>query len=233
MARAFYAGAEADPVVPDLAYAVPLPPASPPNPSGRPLEVGIAPIAEGDPRLWPTPDPARYARHLAGLAAFAREILASGATVRLFATDGPDHAAASRLHELILQGAPTAGRLVLEPTGTLPALLELLGEVDLVVAARLHAVLLAHVQGRPALALSYERKVATLMKEVGHEEFCLPIGDFEPVRAKELLDRLTHRREELSRGLRADAGRRREQVEAQYDRVFGPRAAAETGDGRG
>ena len=57
--------------------------------------------------------------------------------------------------------------------------------------------------------------------------------NFEPGRAKELLDRLTHRREELSSGLLADAARRREQVEAQYDLVFGPRVAPEAGEGRG
>jgi polysaccharide pyruvyl transferase WcaK-like protein len=188
--------------------------------------VGLAPIAEGDPRLWPHPDPGRYRRHLEGLAGFARKALAAGMIVRLFATDGPDQAAARALHaELAREAGPE--RLALEDSDTLPQLANILGRVDVVVAARLHAVLLAQLLGRPALALSYERKVATLMSDMGQDEFCVPLGDFEPERGFSLLGRLAGRVAELSASLRAQALERRGAVLAQYDRLFTPKREVE------
>src|SRR6185503_16873233 len=64
------AGAAAsDPIVPDLAYGLPLSGAAPP-PRARRL-IGVAPMCYADPRVWPKPDAARYEHHLASMAAIA------------------------------------------------------------------------------------------------------------------------------------------------------------------
>jgi polysaccharide pyruvyl transferase WcaK-like protein len=44
--------------------------------------------------------------------------------------------------------------------------------LDVVVASRLHGVLLAIVSTRPVLALSHERKVRAAMNDAGVSDFC-------------------------------------------------------------
>jgi polysaccharide pyruvyl transferase WcaK-like protein len=101
-----------------------------------------------------------------------------------------------------------------------PQLLELYAEADAVVAARLHGVLLAHVAGTPALALSYERKVRTLMRGMGQDDFCLPIDDLRPEVGHERLRGLLAQRDDIAAAIRRRVEELRTEVESQYDRVF-------------
>ena len=208
------AGAQpGDPIVPDLAYGLPVTlPAHAPSPRGR-LRIGVAPMCYADPRVWPRPDAARYAHHLASMAAIAVRAVQGGHEVAMFGTDRPDAAPVAECHALAagqLTGDERA-RLQIAPVDGVAPLMALLATFDAVVAARFHGVLLAHVVGCPVLAVSHERKVATLMSELGHDAYCAPIDELDPAAASAA----------LAAQIRAAAADYRRRVDAQYDAVFG------------
>jgi polysaccharide pyruvyl transferase WcaK-like protein len=216
------AGARAgDPIVPDLAYGMPV--ALPlPAPRAR-RRIGVAPMCYADPRVWPRPDAARYAHHLASMAAIAARAVRDGHEVAMFGTDRPDAAPVAECHA-IAAGQLTSderARLHVTPVDDVAALMALLATFDAVVAARFHGVLLAHVVGCPVLAVSHERKVATLMSELGHDAYCAPIDELDPAAGAAALAELLARRAALAAQIRAVAADYRRRVDAQYDAVFG------------
>jgi polysaccharide pyruvyl transferase WcaK-like protein len=211
----------ADPIVPDLAYALPFTPAER-APRARQL-IGVAPMCYADPRVWPRPDAARYAHHLQSMAAIAAHAVRAGHEVAMFGTDRPDAAPVAECHA-IAAGQLTGDerpRLRVVPFDQVAALMALLATCDVVVAARFHGVLLAHVVGCPVLAVSHERKVATLMSELGHEAHCAPIDHLDAAAGSAMLDRLLGQREALAAHIREVAAGYRGRIDAQYDAVFG------------
>jgi polysaccharide pyruvyl transferase WcaK-like protein len=215
------AGAAAtDAVVPDLAYGLPLAPA--PQPARARKRIGVAPMCYAEPRLWPEPDAARYARHLETMAAIAVDAVRAGYEVSMFGTDRPDAASVTECHEIAarqLSGDERA-RLRSESVSAVGSLMTLLASCDAVVAARLHGVLLAHVVGCPVLAVAHERKVATLMSELDQDSYCLPIDATDPAKASAALTELLARGEALRAQIRVHAARYRDRVDAQYDALF-------------
>jgi polysaccharide pyruvyl transferase WcaK-like protein len=216
------AGAAAgDPIVPDLAYALPVA-AGAPSPRAR-RRIGVAPMCYADPRVWPVPDATRYARHLQTMAALAVRAVRDGHEVAMFGTDRPDAAPVAECHA-IAAGQLTGDerpRLRVVPVDEVAPLMALLATFDAVVAARFHGVLLAHVVGCPVLAVSHERKVATLMSELGHDAYCAPIDELDVTRAGAMLDQLLAQRDALAAQIRGASAEYRRRIDAQYDAVFG------------
>jgi polysaccharide pyruvyl transferase WcaK-like protein len=213
-----------DPIVPDLAFALPLD-AAPERPASSELAtVGVSPMAFADPRSWPEEDAAKYARHVDSVAALVTRLARAGHPVVLFTSDSPDKLAVddvlARVHGTL--DAADRARISTPETGDLPELIRVLRGVDLVVAARLHGVLLAHVVGRPVLAISHERKVATAMADMNHDEFCFAIDAFDAEAGWQRFLQLARRRAEVAADVRAKVAAFRARVEAQYDQIFGP-----------
>lgn len=207
-----------DPIVPDLAYGLPL--QQQPAPRRERLTVGLSPMAFCDPRQWPVDDAARYRRHVRSFGAIAAGLARQGHEVVLFATDGEPQALEDTRAEAV-QGDPAAAALVrIEPADSVPSLFALLARLDLVVAARLHGVLLSHLALRPTLAIAHERKVRTLMEETGQRELCLDIDALEAPEALERIRKIATDRERLVQQIAASVAERRRQVEDQYDRLF-------------
>ena len=209
----------ADPVVPDLAYALPLrvPPAS----RREALTVGLSPMTAGHPRLSPRPDAARYRRHVESFAALAEKLLSAGQRVLLFSTAG-DTAALADVAAAV--PAELRQRLSTVEPASVEALMAALAGVDLVVAARLHAVLLSHLAGKPVLAAAHERKVRALMDDTGQSRYCVELEQLDASAAAERLREMADGREQLAASIAQAVGRFRERVEAQYDSVFGAAA---------
>ncbi len=139
-----------------------------------------APLRTVAPALWPTADQVQYERYVAELACFVTEILRSGASVTLFSSSPPDDQIFADLHKhLNVALDPTIrGELSASATSTVAELLDVLHTVDLVVASRLHGILLSFLSGKPAIAISYDRKVASLMDELGQALYCVDIRSF-------------------------------------------------------
>ena len=202
-------------VVPDLAYGYPAVPAAPPG--GPTLTVGVSPIAYQDPRVWPIESGETYDAYVARMAEFCGRLLRAGHRILFFATAGADRRTIADVKARL--GA--AGASVLEPaiTSVSEALRELAG-TDCVVASRLHSVVLAHLAGRPALALSYDWKVARLMDDAGQSDVCLElerasVDDISGAFARLTAD-LPGRRAALARTLESW----RPALDRQYDEVL-------------
>jgi polysaccharide pyruvyl transferase WcaK-like protein len=168
-------------VVPDLGFSLSGTSIEPSiKTEGAPLFVGVSPIAYGHAALWPTADQVQHERYLEELAGFVREILRRGVSVTLFSSSPPDDQIFADLLERVELGLDSAsrGRLCARNSETVEELFDVLHAVDLVVASRLHGVMLSFLSGRPAIAISYDRKVTSLMAELGQAEYCLDIHSF-------------------------------------------------------
>jgi polysaccharide pyruvyl transferase WcaK-like protein len=210
------------PVVPDLAYGLPVTWPVAVERSGPPI-VGVSPMAYADPRFWPREDVVRYRRHLASFAHLTGGLVRAGHRVVLFTTDGPDEAPRDELRaEVAAQLGPERSAMVtVATTRTVPELMQTLSQLDLVVSARLHGVLLSHVAGRPVLAIAHERKVATLMGEMNQSQYCYDIDGFDPALGWTRLQELLERRKSVAIDIGARVDEYRRRVEAQYDLIFG------------
>lgn len=210
-----------DLVVPDLAYAYPLRSSAGPKVAG--LTVGISPMAYADPRVWPKKDQNRYRHHVDTLVALVVRLARDGKQVVLFTSDGPDRRSLAEVHaaaDAQLSAAERA-RITVPSYDSVAGLMQVLAGVDVVAAARLHGVLLGHVAGKPALAISHERKVRTLMEDMKHERFCFDIDEFDPEVGWQRLQEIEARRDELTAAVGAATAGYRGRVDAQYDRFFG------------
>jgi polysaccharide pyruvyl transferase WcaK-like protein len=231
-----------DPVVPDLAYGLPIapgdvhgqgaPPPDTPETRLRPLRasrsasvgaIGISPMAYADPRGWPTPDRLRYEAHVASFADLTVRLARAGHDVVLFSTDGQDKPSLDELLERASRelDADARARVRVPQVDGVESLIALLASCEVAVAARLHGVILSHVSGTPALAISHERKVKTLMETMEQTQYCFEIDGFSVDESWPRFLELFERRAAIAADVRARVSGYRKQVEAQYDRVFG------------
>jgi glycosyltransferase involved in cell wall biosynthesis/polysaccharide pyruvyl transferase WcaK-like protein len=216
---------EGDPIVPDLAYALPICPVTPPE--DQRIVVGVSPMNYQHPDFYPAGDISRYEQHVSKMHEVCVTLLRRGHDVVLFTTDASDDVGL----------AAVIGRLEAEPDGlvgcwsvagarTVAELMEMYQRLHVVVASRLHGVLLAHVAHRPVLALAHERKVRTLMHDIGHDRFCFELGEVDDNQLVERLIELIDRRQELSQEIAATATSCRARVERQYLDVFGAQSGS-------
>lgn len=166
------------PVVPDLAFSLPRAQCETGfRVEAAPLRVGVSPIAYCHPGLWPTKDHAQYQQYINEIASFVSKLLQGGASVCLFSSSPPDDQVFTDIYHRLDPGLDPAARIRLSSSAvnTLRDLLDVLRSVDLVVASRLHGLLLSFLSGKSALAISYDRKVKCLMDDLGLAVYCVDI----------------------------------------------------------
>jgi polysaccharide pyruvyl transferase WcaK-like protein len=214
-----------DSVVPDLAYALPVTP-RPPADRER-LVVGVSPMNYQHPDFYPAADATRFELHVAGMHRISRALLERGHDVVLFTTDASDDVGLAEVRRRLEADTTHGdGRWSVSGARTVDELMDAYANFDAVVAARLHGALLAHVAHRPVLALAHERKVRTLMSQIGHERFCFDPADIDRAELDARLDELIASRVVLAQEVAAAGLARRAEVEAQFDEVFGPGPSA-------
>jgi polysaccharide pyruvyl transferase WcaK-like protein len=160
-----------DHVYPDLAFALPVPPAGP----GDPLTVGVGVMA-----YYGTNDDRQqadeiHASYLEKMKRFVRWLADSGHQIRLFGGDNlrddsviQEVLADLRTHRPDLEPMWAAA----EPVKSLEDLMREMAPVGTVVAIRYHNVLCALKLSKPTLSISYAKKHDLLMEEMGLSEFC-------------------------------------------------------------
>ena len=185
-----------DACVPDLAFSLDIPSRLLCQGSRSSARiVAIVPISYGDPKHWPTHAPAAHRFYIENLTTFAHWLIGRGYRILLFVSSGADRAAARTLRERLQERyGPDLLQHVLEPPVTRsPRMLEEISKADLVVASRLHGVLLSHLLRKPVLAISWDRKINTHMDELGQSPYCVNIAraDFQLLRDTFLVSRPT------------------------------------------
>ncbi len=161
-------------LVPDLAFSLRRD-AKPSNVSNATLRVGLSPVHSV---TWTSEDDPHHTAYLRELAGFGRALAEAGHEVVVFPSElKVDAPLAARLADEIRSGlAPEpANRVLTASVDDLDSLLATLADLDIVVASRLHGLILSHVLARPTLAISYHHKVETHMREMGEDEFRVPL----------------------------------------------------------
>jgi polysaccharide pyruvyl transferase WcaK-like protein len=217
-----------DPVCPDLAYAYPCPAVPAQRASilsGERLVVGVSPMAYCDPRFWPLKDEQRHLRYLHQLGLMLRWLLKQRYRVLLFATDNPDTESIRDLQAMSIDDSVDASLLEVlpgPPQQTTEGLMQRICKADLIIASRLHGIILSQLIGIPTLAISYDRKVDVHMNDVKQSEYCVNIDLVDVETLIRTFNQLKNSRRQESDQLSGIAQLYRRQLDAQYDQLFGP-----------
>ncbi|QCX73840.1 Polysaccharide pyruvyl transferase [Streptomyces sp. YIM 121038] len=180
-----------DGVYPDLAFALPTPPAG--TPSGT-VCVGVMAFHGGN------DDRARaeeiHRRYLDGVTRFVRALVEDGRPVRLLTGDGVDATVVTAIREAVDSPLVTAAE-----AASLADLMKEAAAADAVVATRYHNLICALKAGTPTLALSYAAKSDALMDRMGLGAYCHPAREVDADRLLEQFRALEKQSAELRRTL--------------------------------
>jgi polysaccharide pyruvyl transferase WcaK-like protein len=211
-----------DPVYPDLAYSFQVKPNQSPGhqDQSRPI-IGIGPMAYFDPRVWPERDNIVYTNYLKKLAAFVAWLLKKRYRILLFPGGSVhDRYAIQDLKNFLKEERSDQHHEIMDPPiETVDALINHLLAVDIVVASRLHGVLLSHVIYKPVLAISYHDKIDSLMRDLGQAEYCLNIDNFEVEDLKKRFAALESGRHLVQAQIVKKMQRYRQALSEQYERI--------------
>ena len=219
--------ARKDPVYPDLAFSYACPDVTTFRRNGcedSRLVIAVSPIAYCDPRSWPLKDERRYAAYVSRMADVVKWLIKERHRVLFFTTDGPD---ASTLEDIqsMISGTVTDTEAIQTLSGCMEQgpdnLLRGISRADLTIASRLHGVILSHLNSTPVLALSFDRKVDAHMKAVEQQDYCINIDHLELNAIIQRFNTLKNLREREAGHIRCSAMGFREQLDIQYDQIFG------------
>jgi len=142
-----------------------------------------------------------YASYTESLAEFIRWLLDSGHDVRLFYGDEVDKPALEKILADVRSSLPGLApeRLIPYYPTRYEEVTELLGPVAAVVATRFHNLMFALKLAKPTIALSYARKIDSMMADLGLGEYCLPAGSIDVEALKALFTEVETRRIDISR----------------------------------
>ena len=142
----------------------------------------------------------------------------------LFASAGFDRMAITDLWDLLCRELPTDALSFVDrhDVGSVGGFLEEASRVDIVVASRLHGVILAQLAGTPVIALSYDRKVDVQMEATGQGAFRLAIEGFDLEVFRACLEQALSNLESLRSQIQLNFAEARAQLEPQYDAIILP-----------
>lgn len=183
-----------DEVYPDLAFALPTPPASAPSGPPGPVCVGVMDFHGGN------DDRARaeeiHRRYLDGTIRFVRALVEDGRPVRLLTGDECDRTVVAAILDAVDSPLVTAAE-----AASLADLMKETAAADTVVATRYHNLVCALKVGTPTLALSYAAKSDALMDRMGLAAYCHPAREVDAGQLLEQFRALEKRSAELRRTL--------------------------------
>lgn len=186
------------------------------------LVVGVSPIAYCDPRSWPIPNQRRYDEYIAKLAEMVTWLIGQGHQILFFSTDSPDAAAVEDIQTIISSGSFGTDAVLTLPGSaeqSSEGFLERVSLADITIASRLHGIILSHLNGTPALALSFDPKVDAHMNGIAQADYLLSIDNFDLNMLIECFTALTDARLQEGVHLRNSASQFRRLLEVQYERI--------------
>ena len=216
--------ASRDPVYPDLAFSF-RPCAARAGESagegGRTVGLGLMEFRG----LRDTPDGGVqiHAEYIQRVSAFARWLLESGHTVRLIVGDlSYDTGVKKELYDTLrrTQARYRPEQIIDEPVTSVDELWAQLARTDVVVATRFHNLVLALMQERPVLALSYHPKIQSLMADMGLQDYCQDVATLDVARLIEQFRSLELHAPTIRSAIARQTAEYRRSLAEQYQRVL-------------
>lgn len=164
---------------PDAAFSLPLAPVDEVRPAAGAPVVLACPISE---RAWRHHSDASYKRYVDEFVEACARLVAGGNVVRIsnsqLKMDGPIAlAVADRLQQRFASDPALRGRVQITLSRKVDDFVALARQSDVVLASRLHGVILPLVAGTPVVGVAYMRKVSQVMADANLSEYCVALGD--------------------------------------------------------
>jgi polysaccharide pyruvyl transferase WcaK-like protein len=214
-------------VVPDLAFSLAMPDGGHRlNRSGG-LTIGVGVIDRS--KFASDRD---YLTYVETLAIFVQWLGEKGIRVRVIHGDGLYDGESLRILRQMFADrgiADNVDALSVPSIGSLDDLLEVLGQLDLVVASRYHNMILALMVGKPVIALSYHWKFDSVMRCFQLSDYVRPVGAFSLSWLQEQTLDAASKFAPLESGLLRIASHCRSQVMRQYELIGDLIRDADTG----
>ena len=203
-------------VCPDLAFSLKVGmPKIPNTPHHQRSFAVISPISR---KTWSHQETDIHVRYMSALADVGRELAGRGCALKIVCSqtvmDLDDaHALAQKLRntgvtEVEVHDAPRVADFIQSVHGA-----------ELVVASRLHAVILSLVAECPVLAVAHLDKVRAVMNDIGLDGYCLPLRQIDSVRLCELACRALERSQELRQHVKREVADFRIRLENIFDEL--------------
>lgn len=213
--------AAGDPVVPDLAISLPRTACSGSENHLRALArgrkvIGVSPIAFAKPENWPTQDGSLYAAYVRKLVRVISCLLERDYLVVLvWSSLWDDESAVSDVCRQL--SCSSTANLLVPKISTWRELTSLLQDVDLLIASRLHSVILGFVSDAPVVALSFDPKVDWVMEDFGQTDYLMSIRSFSPDDVITAVDRLVQNQALAEKQIASYRSRVSTVLNAQFD----------------
>lgn len=200
-------------VCPDPAFHLEAPPLLGGDRTEPPFVV-ISPIVR---KAWPGAADAAYANYLQCLADTADHLIGRGLHVRFVCSQTRmDPPVIAEVRERMRRPASATSDYT---PGTVQDYIRATQPAELVIASRLHALILAMVGGTPVVAASYARKVTQQMTDAGLGANCLELATLEQPVLLALVDRVLADLPRQRAVLHSTVARFRDDVDQRFDRL--------------
>lgn len=163
-----------DPVYPDVAFDLPLPPQASRAPDSRPRVIGVGLMSYNGWRGDITKQTGIYDVYMFKITQFVKRVLEEGYHVRLFSGDEYDSGAIIALAERLLRDIPDRlnDKLIVEPAHSIYDVMRQIADTEVVIATRYHNVVAALIMNKPTLSIGYAAKNDVLLGRMGLGDYC-------------------------------------------------------------
>lgn len=205
-------------VFPDLAFSLDLPATKSERDATSGRRIAVGPIGFMRPDYWPDEDAAQYEVYAQKIVAFVRYLIDRGDTVVFVPGEASfDQDIIGDIIERLDADEYTAKRLLRPRIETVTELVDALASVDTVVASRFHNLVLAHMLGKPTIALSYQEKIDSLMKAAELDAYCSRVSLFDVATLKRQLASIEAEGPEIRERLLRQCATYRSELDRQYE----------------
>ena len=216
-----------DQVHPDLAYGLSVESFrnSERNAAEYGLVIGVSPISAS---AWTKKDSPQYEAYLSMLGEFATWLVEEKHRVLLFPSQVTmDQPCLQQLvADIKKRGTPLDRVTVVSGEKlTLEDMLSAVSKTDIVVASRLHGIILSSLLFKPVLALSYSKKVAVQMRDLGLEAYSIDLEHIKLEMVKKVFLQLYSERQAIAGQLASRVHENRSWLEFQYTQRLLPAVA--------
>lgn len=223
LSAGLFSKASQDSVVPDLAFSFPVSELAPSEDlrslaNGR-TTVAVSPISYAKPESWPHHDRKFYDQYLDEIAEFIRLLSARKYFVVIVWSSSSDRQVISDLRRLLerTERLESPAEFYIPALESWKELIGVLRSVDVLVASRLHSIILGALSGKPTIAISFDPKVDWVMEDLNQTEYSMHIRDFSALQLVDAVDRIRGRRNDIETELASYHRRIRPVLARQYD----------------